>query len=248
MSLVQSIGDRLSWQRTQDGKILAGESKMALTREDLQSLLRWLDEDPELLAEFRKRLLPEPILFEVRLPTDWMKKVDARLDKLERDMGAMKGKVLEVDYRSKAASIFGMIVRNGREASEFVSGKLDEAEREGVVSAQEADFVMAADLLWMGAIRRGKFEGEVLVFVGEASWTIEIGDIERAERKAEILRRAKVWAIPFVSGSEWADESLREEALKRKVICIVDGKIEPSRTDWQQLEEIFASWRPSQNE
>lgn len=195
---------------------------MALTREDLQSLLQWLDEDPQFRAELRRRLLAEPLIVEIRLPTDWMTRVDERLERLEsdvgtmksdvgtlkgdvgtlkgdvanlkgdmdtvkrdvetlkRDMGIVKGKVLEVDYRTKAASIFGIFLRNGRDASEFVSTKLDEAEAKGLVTPQESEFVMAADLLWMGNIRRGKFEGETLVLVGESSWKIEAEDVERA--------------------------------------------------------------------
>ncbi len=241
-----------------NGKISVGEPKMALTREDLQSLLRWLDEDPEFRAALRQKLFAEPLIIEVRLPTDWMAKVDSRLERLEQDVGVLKsdvatlksdvgtlkGKVLEVDYRTKAASIFGMLLRNGRDASEFVSAKLEEAETQEIVTPQETDFVMAADLLWMGVIRRGKFTGETVVLVGEASWTIEQDDVERAARKAEILKRAGVWAIPFVSGSEWSDERLKEEALKRNLLCIVDGKIEPSRANWEQLEQTFASWKP----
>ncbi len=231
---------------------------MALTREDLQSFLRWLDEDPEFRAALRQKLFAEPLIIEIRLPTDWMAKVDSRLERLEQDVGTLKqdvgtlkqdvgtlkGKVLEVDYRTKAANIFGMILRKGRNASEFVSAKLDEAESQGILTPQETDFVMAADLLWMGTIRRGKFMGETLVLIGETSWTIERDDVERATRKAEILKRAGVWAVPFVSGSGWVDEKLREDALKQKVLCVVDGRIEPSRAEWEQLEQTLAYWKP----
>ena len=108
----------------------------------------------------------------------------------------------------------------------------------------EADFVMAADLLWMGTIRKGNFAGEVIVFVGENSWTIDWDDVERAAKTAEILKRAKVWAVPFVGGSEWASSEVREEALERKILCIVDGKVEPSRDNWEQLEQTLAFWKP----
>ncbi|MFN3421482.1 MAG: hypothetical protein ACK40X_07155, partial [Armatimonadota bacterium] len=63
---------------------------MALTREDLQSLLRWLDEDPEFRAALRQKLFAEPLIIEVRLPTDWMAKVDSHLGRLEQDVGALK--------------------------------------------------------------------------------------------------------------------------------------------------------------
>ncbi len=238
---------------------------MALTREDLQSLLQWLDEDPQFRAELRRRLLAEPLIVEIRLPTDWMTRVDERLERLEsdvgtlkrdvetlksdvetlkRDMGIVKGKVLEVDYRTKAASIFGIFLRNGRDASEFVSTKLDEAEAKGLVTPQESEFVMAADLLWMGNIRRGKFEGETLVLVGESSWKIEADDVERAVEKAKILRRVGIWAIPFVGGAEWASPDVKEQALKQKVLCATDAKLEPSRSAPDEWERFLESWRP----
>jgi len=231
---------------------------MALTREDLQSLLQWLDEDPQFRAELRRRLLAEPLIVEIRLPTDWMTRVDERLERLEddvgtlkrdvemlkRDMGIVKGKVLEVDYRTKAASIFGIFLRNGRDASEFVSTKLDEAEAKGLVTPQESEFVMAADLLWMGNIRRGKFEGETLVLVGESSWKIEAEDVDRAIEKARILRKVGIWAIPFVGGAEWASPELKEQALKQNVLCATDAKLEPSRSDPDEWERFLESWRP----
>jgi hypothetical protein len=245
---------------------------MALTREDLQKLLQWLDEDPQFRAELRRRLLAEPLIVEIRLPTDWMTRVDERLERLEsdvgtlksdvgtlksdmdtvkrdvetlkRDMGIVKGKVLEVDYRTKAASIFGIFLRNGRDASEFVSTKLDEAEAKGLVTPQESEFVMAADLLWMGNIRRGKFEGETLVLVGESSWKIEADDVERAVEKAKILRRVGIWAIPFVGGAEWASPEVKEQALKQRVLCATDAKLEPSRSDPDEWERFLESWRP----
>lgn len=224
---------------------------MALTREDVLSLIRLLSEDGELRDALRRVLIPEPFIVEVRLPTDWMTRVDERLDKLDKDVaslkqdvGMLKGKVLEVDYRTKAASIFGLFLRSGRDASEFVSGKLDEAIEEGLIAPQEAGFVMAADLLWMGNVRRGRFEGETVVFVGEASWTIEPDDLERAEGKAQILRKAGVWAVPFVSGSVWLPPELKSQALERKILCATDSRLEPSRADWEAFEELLAFWKP----
>ncbi len=259
---------------------------MALTREDVLSLIRMLSEDGELRNALRQVLFAEPLIIEVRLPTDWMTKVDARLDKLDQDVGTLKqdvgtlkqdvgvmkqdvgalkqdvgtlkqdvgtlkqdvgtlkGKVLEVDYRTKAAGIFGLFLRNGRDASEFVSSRLDEAVDKGIIAPQEADFVMAADLIWMGNVRRGKFEGETVVFVGEVSWMIEPDDLNRAEEKAQVLRKAGVWAVPFVSGSVWSSPELKSRALERKILCATDSRLEPSRADWEAFEEMLAFWKP----
>ncbi len=224
---------------------------MALTREDVLSLIRMLSEDGELRNALRQVLFAEPFVIEVRLPTDWMAKVDERLGKLDKDVatlkqdvGMLKGKVLEVDYRTKAASIFGLFLRNGRDASEFVSSRLDEAVDKGIIAPQEADFVMAADLIWMGNVRRGKFEGETVVFVGEVSWMIEPDDLNRAEEKAQVLRKAGVWAVPFVSGSVWSSPELKSQALERKILCATDSRLEPSRADWEAFEEMLAFWKP----
>lgn len=224
---------------------------MALTREDVLSLIRLLSEDGELRSPLKQVLFAEPFVIEVRLPTDWMVKVDERLDRLEQDVGTLKqdvgmlkGKVLEVDYRTKAASIFGLFLRSGRDAIEFVSGKLDEAIEKGLIAPQEAEFVMAADLLWMGNVRRGKFEGETVVFVGETSWTIEADDINRAEEKAQILRKAGVWAVPFVSGSAWSLLELKEQALERKILCVTDGRLEPFHSEWEVFDELLDFWKP----
>jgi hypothetical protein len=74
---------------------------MALTREDLQSLLQWLDEDPQFRAELRRRLLAEPLIVEIRLPTDWMTRVDERLERLESDVGTLKSDVDDLGHSER---------------------------------------------------------------------------------------------------------------------------------------------------
>ncbi len=69
---------------------------MALTREDIYAFLRMLDEDPQLLEELRRRILPDHFVVEVRLPTEWMAQVDRRLSNLERDVGELKQDVGEL--------------------------------------------------------------------------------------------------------------------------------------------------------
>lgn len=259
---------------------------MALTREDLESLLRWLDEDPEFRAALRQKLLGDFVTFEVRLPTDWMERVDRRLENLEQDVavlkedvavlkedvtvlkqdvgelkvtvaglqgavfrlqvdvGVLKGQVKETNWRDKAGAYLGTLVRRGRDATEFVNEKLDEAEEQGIISPDEADFVRAADLLWMGTLKQGKFSGETIVFVGEISWTVEEQDVERARGKAQILRRAGVWAVPMAIGEEWVSVDLKEQAIGQKVLCAENGFFKPSRSNWEAVEQILSAWRP----
>jgi len=224
---------------------------MALTREDIQALLRMLDEDPQLLQELRRRILPDHFVFEVRLPTEWMAQVDRRLANLERDVnnlkndvGRLKGMSKEITFRQKAGAYLGVLLRGGRDASELVNKILDEAEAEGLITPQEADYVRAADLLWVGTVKQGKFAGQELIIVAEISWVADEGDVERAIERAQILRKAKAWAVPFVVGEEWVSQEVKEKALQRFVFCAENGRIEPERSDWSNVERVLEVWRP----
>ncbi|MEJ7614617.1 MAG: hypothetical protein DFNUSKGM_002551 [Candidatus Fervidibacter sacchari] len=224
---------------------------MALTREDIQALLRMLDEDPQLLQELRRRILPDHFVFEVRLPTEWMAQVDRRLANLERDVnnlkndvGRLKGMSKEITFRQKAGAYLGVLLRGGRDASELVNKILDEAEAEGLITPQEADYVRAADLLWVGTVKQGKFAGQELIIVAEISWVADEGDVERAIERAQILRKAKAWAVPFVVGEEWVSQEVKEKALQQFVFCAENGRIEPERSDWSNVERVLEVWRP----
>jgi hypothetical protein len=253
--------------------------KMALTREDIQTLLRMLDEDPQLLQELRRRILPDHFVFEVRLPTEWMAQVDRRLANLERDVGGLridfsglkgdvgglkedvdglkrdfddlksdvgrlKGMSKEITFRQKAGAYLGVLLRGGRDASELVNKILDEAEAEGLITPQEADYVRAADLLWVGTVKQGKFAGQELIIVVEISWVADEKDVERAIERAQILRKAKAWAVPFVVGEEWVSQEVKEKALQRFVFCAENGRIEPERSDWGKVERVLEVWHP----
>jgi len=231
--------------------IILAVTKMALTREDIQALLRILDEDPQLLQELRRRILPDHFVFEVRFPTEWMAQFDRRLANLERDVadlkndvGRLKGMSKEISFRQKAGAYLGVLLRGGRDASELVNKILDEAEAEGLITPQEADYVRAADLLWVGTVKRGKFAGQKLIIVAEISWVADEEDVERAIERAQILRKAKAWAVPFVVGEEWVSQEVKEKALQRFVFCAENGRIEPERSDWGNVERVLEVWHP----
>jgi len=49
----------------------------------LESLLKWLDEDPQFRAALRQKILGDGFPVQLHIPTDWMARGDERLERLE---------------------------------------------------------------------------------------------------------------------------------------------------------------------
>ena len=94
-------------------------------------------------------------------------------------------------------------------------------EEEGKLSRSEAE-----DLAWADAIVRGisREDGREVYLVVEVSWSLGVGDVERAARRAKILGKLGVRALPVVAGkgiAEEADSAAREMGIHR----VIDGKL-----------------------
>jgi polyhydroxyalkanoate synthesis regulator phasin len=216
--------------------------KIYLMRDWKKKFLRALREDPEFAAEARALLLSEDLL---NLPPKFdrlEKKVDRleedvsklkddvgkltnRVDRLEKDVAYLKGSDRERWYRDRAHAIFGRVILKGRPFEEKAAEILWEACKKGQISKEERDEVLSADLLW-----GGEREGEFVVLVVEVSFTISQDDVERAKKRAEILRKLGILAIPVVGGVEIGKDVKRDD-----VVCIVDGKFND-----EEFEKLFA--------
>jgi chromosome segregation ATPase len=146
------------------------------------------------------------------------------VDILKKDVAYLKGSDRERWYRDKAHAVFGRLVLKGKPFEEKAAEILWDAYKRGQISKEERDEVLSSDLLWSGE-RDGKF----IVLVVEVSFTISQEDVERAKKRAEILRKLGILAIPVVGGVE-----LGKEVKLDDVVCIVDGKF-----DDEEFEKLF---------
>lgn len=130
-------------------------------------------------------------------------------------------------YRRRAIAIFGHLLAQGHDATSQVADQLQEVHQRGVISGQEFQEVLAADLLWAGQVRD---TGREVVLVLEASWTVQVTDVERATERAAVLRRAGLTALPVVAGQEWPSD-VQAMARRAGVVIVQDGMVD--RASWE---------------
>ncbi|MCI0474834.1 MAG: hypothetical protein L0Y55_01175, partial [Anaerolineales bacterium] len=127
-----------------------------------------------------------------------MELLTTSFDSLRDSVGMLKGRERERFYRERAPMIFGVNMRKGREIGlEIVDVVADALERK-ILSQSEARDLLDADLFF-----RGNYRGQSLVLVGEVSWTVDQNDVQRAVRRAALLRKLGYEAAPFAGGDIW---------------------------------------------
>ena len=152
-------------------------------------------------------------------------RIEAAIDRLtaadlrmNNVLGGMRGRELERAYRDKAPSYFGRMLRQVRVAS-----IQDIEERFLLPPPPEAfDDLLELDLLVSGRPRQRPDAPEVWLAV-EVSATLDRGDVERAQRRAAILRDAGLLAIPTIAGED-AVPGLEELAQTEHVLLVQDGR------------------------
>ncbi len=217
---------------------------MSFTVNDFRDLLHLIEVHPEWRLQLKRALFPdldlEKSLQEMQaaiarlaigqdaLRTDveilkqdvGILKQDVR--ELKKDMRDLKGRSQEDFYRQRIGSIFSQYLRKGADASDWIGDLLHDKVSEKIVTAAEVKQVMAADLLWLAETRDTRRK---IVLVLEASWLAEESDVDRAIKRAEILRRAGIDAFALVGGHEW-QESTKAKAWQANVITTSNGRLD----------------------
>ena len=155
------------------------------------------------------------------------KELRGDVDYLRRNQNDLRGRTYEQQIRNRANAVFGYFLKRGHNARNEIGDYLEEAEENAQLSELEHERVLACDLLWAGKLKRSK---EALFLVVEVSWSAEETDIERAAKRAQILRSIGLKALGVVAGIQWAPE-VAEQALFEGVVVVNDMRLD--KDSWQ---------------
>ncbi|MDH7502844.1 MAG: hypothetical protein QHJ82_09095 [Verrucomicrobiota bacterium] len=147
-----------------------------------------------------------------------LKELIRRVDVHDQRLAKLDGRTLETQFRDKAAAYLGRVLRRTRVLS--VGDIADDLE--GVLTPEEWDDLRMADIILSGRADVGGQKTDVFVVV-EVSVTVDATDVERAARRAALLRK-KGWKAIAVTAGDNATDELVSLAAHRGVAVLRDGQ------------------------
>jgi hypothetical protein len=207
---------------------------MPFTADEFHDLLRLVESHPEWRAELRRLVLTNELLAlpeQIGVLTEQMTALTAQVTSLARsvqtltdDVGNLKGRSLEADYRTKGPAYVGRLIRRPHvlPSDELVT-LLEDAREQGALSDAEIQGLYEADLVVRG---RHAVDGTEVYLVVVVSWGVGPYDVERAARRAALFARIGVLVIPVVAG-EWLTAEAGRLAQQHQVWQVTAGHVIP---------------------
>jgi hypothetical protein len=210
-------------------QLTEGQQRLTEGRERLTARL---DQLTETVVQLTARL--EQLTETVIQLTEGQQRLTDGQQRLEVQMGEVRGWALEQRYRTHAPAYFGRLLRQVQPVD---VGRLAEALRERLADQDLAE-VLLADLILTGRLPTPPGPPEIWVVL-EVSATVDRGDVERAQRRAALLRQARYPAVA-VDGGTGVTAGARQVAGDVGVVLLLDGHIK----GWQAaVEQVLAEGR-----
>jgi vacuolar-type H+-ATPase subunit I/STV1 len=187
-------------------------SQLTRTVETLSHTVETLSHRVELILERLDRLEDRQDRME-----DRQDRMEASLNRLEKRVGNLEGKMLEQEWRYKFPSKLGRILKR----PQILSDTILEDTLDDYLTELEADEVRNLDLIITGRLKPTQQEVWIAL---EISKTVDISDVERASRRAQLLNQTPYQAIPGVAGEEITNEAC-SMANSLQVLIIDNGRI-----------------------
>ena len=134
-------------------------------------------------------------------------------------VGGLKGRVLEITYQNRAGAYFGRFLRRVK----VVTPQTLEDGLEVALSTDEFDDVLLLDLLVTGKLRHHPESPDVWLAV-EISAVVDRNDVDRAVRRADLVRRVGHHTVPVVAGED-VTQGGKAAARNQKVALLQDGQM-----------------------
>ena len=174
---------------------------------------RQLQESHRQLLESHQMLVAEvrELRQTVEQLVNWMKRLDT-------DVGKLGSKLLGLDYLHRAPARFGYYVRRPRVVD--LGHFLDDLREQGhEFSFDEWTQLSSLDVLLQAQHPHTR---EPIFLAIEVSWMLFPEDVERAHKRAEMLRAHGINAYAAVAGEGFVPEA-RDLAVQHKVLLLTDG-------------------------
>ncbi|GIV04628.1 MAG: hypothetical protein KatS3mg016_0203 [Fimbriimonadales bacterium] len=144
----------------------------------------------------------------------------AQIKKNTDDIAELKGLSLETKFRNQAGSWFSMYLKKVRVV---LLTDLEELLPEGqTFTEQEVQSLSNTDLFLFGVDKR---DGRQCVYVVEVSWVVDVGDVERAVQRAQIVAQHGLPAAAVAAGRELT-EGARERAQQLGCGLWINGQFQ----------------------
>jgi hypothetical protein len=208
-----------SFQRVAEAQARTDEH---LTR--LSTRVEKLTERVEGLTEAQARTDAQLAVLSKRMEemTEQMGKLMRTVGVIIDDVGELKGRNLEADYRTKGHAYFSRLVRRPHVLSSDELVELVESARDQrMLSADQAQEVYDADVIVRG---KRSTDGTEVYLVVEVSWGVGPHDVERAAERAALLSRIGAVTIPVVAGKKITTPAARL-AQRKQVWQVTNGSV-----------------------
>jgi len=211
----QQFQELVEAQRRTDGQVAALTERVATladAQQRLEGQMAALTERVTTLAEEQRRT-------EGQIAT-----LVQAIQTLTDDVGELKGRNLEADYRTKGHAYFSRLVRRPHVlTSDELTTLVEDARDKGVLLSFDAQEIYDADVVARG---RHLEDGTEVYLLVEVSWGVGRQDIERAVQRAALLARLGTPVIPVVAGKR-IPPTVARLAHKHQVWQLTNGRAVP---------------------
>ncbi len=193
------------------------EERLARLEATVRELVEAQRETTRQIQELRQGL--EEVSRQVHEVAQTVLRLTETVTRMDGTVGDIKGRLLEMAYRDKPYAYFGRILRSIR----IVSFTEIEDSLEDCLSREEVDDLLQLDILLRGRVRDHPERPEVWLAV-EVSSVVDKWDVERAKKRAALLGKAGLRAVPVAAGWQILPEAAHKAEIEG-VTIITDGSV-----------------------